>query len=170
MRPTPPKRDRPRHAQIEQRLRRQPTRAARLEQDALARPAAASSCADAAHGLPLKCCRLAATTRPVRGTSTLPMTRNMCGRSFGSRPRALVRLFGSCPNVRYGAPAIGADLRARGGRSRWRPAAPRPSKTYTSRTPASRRTGVFRRPSRARCTSASTLWIRQQEAAIGRGS
>src|SRR5215211_15135 len=30
----------------------------------------------------------------------------MCGRSFASRPRALVRLFGSCPNVRYGAPAI----------------------------------------------------------------
>ena len=66
--------DRPRHAQIEQRLRRQPARAARLEQDALVGcSAAAATCAVAAHGLPLKCCRLAATTKPVRGTSTLPI-------------------------------------------------------------------------------------------------
>ena len=35
MRPAPPTRDRPRHPHIEQRLRRQPARAARLEQDAL---------------------------------------------------------------------------------------------------------------------------------------
>ena len=63
-------------------------------------PCGSATCAVAAHGLPLKCCRLAATTKPVRGTSTLPITRNMCGRSFGSRPRALVRSLGSRPNVR----------------------------------------------------------------------
>ena len=33
-------------------------------------PCGSVSCADAAYGLPLKYCRLAATTRPVRGTST----------------------------------------------------------------------------------------------------
>ena len=37
--------------------------------------------------------------RRSRGTSTLPMIRNMCGRSLASRPRALVRLLGSCPKV-----------------------------------------------------------------------
>ena len=62
-------------------------------------PCVSDSCADAAYGLPVKYCRLAAITTPVLGTSTLPMTRNMCGRSFSSRPRALMRLFGSCPNV-----------------------------------------------------------------------
>jgi hypothetical protein len=30
----------------------------------------------------------------------------MCGRSFGIRPRAFVRVFGSCPNVRKGVPEI----------------------------------------------------------------
>ena len=53
----------------------------------------------AAHGLPVKCCRFAETTMPLRGMSTLPITRNMCGRSFGSRPRALVRSFGSRPKT-----------------------------------------------------------------------
>ena len=58
-----------------------------------------SRLAAAAHGLPLNYCRLAATTNPVRGTSTLPIMRNTCGRSFGRRPRALVRSFGSRPKV-----------------------------------------------------------------------
>ena len=57
------------------------------------------TCAVAAHGLPLDTCRLAASTKPVRGTSTLLMNRNMCGRSFGSRPRAFARSLGSRPNV-----------------------------------------------------------------------
>jgi hypothetical protein len=36
---------------------------------------------------------------PVRGTSTLPISRATCGRSFGNRPRAFVRSLGSRPNV-----------------------------------------------------------------------
>ena len=44
------------------------------------------------------------------------MIRNMCGRSLGSRPRALVRSLGSRPNVHACGGADGADLRARGGR------------------------------------------------------
>src|SRR5262245_36338517 len=53
----------------------------------------------AAHGFPLSAWKLAATTNPVRGTSAAPMIRNMCGRSLGRRPRALIRSLGSCPNV-----------------------------------------------------------------------
>ena len=55
--------------------------------------------APAAHGLPLNCWRLAASTNPVRGTSTLAISRAMCGRSLGSRPRAFVRSLGSRPKV-----------------------------------------------------------------------
>ena len=46
--------------------------------------------------------QVAATATPVCGTSIVPISRNMCGRSFGSRPFALVRLFGSRPNVAVG--------------------------------------------------------------------
>jgi hypothetical protein len=42
---------------------------------------------------------LAAITIPVRGTSTVPMTRKTYGRSFGSLPVVLVRSFGSRPKV-----------------------------------------------------------------------
>ena len=45
MRPAPPIADRPRHAQVEQRLRRQPARAARLEQDALCLFCGSATCA-----------------------------------------------------------------------------------------------------------------------------
>ena len=38
----------------------------------------------------------------MRGTSIVPISLNMCGRSFGRRPFALVRLFGSRPNVAVG--------------------------------------------------------------------
>ena len=52
---------------------------------------------------------------PVRGTSTVPMTRNMCGRSFGNRPDAFVRLFGSRPNVALGATVLIISRRASAG-------------------------------------------------------
>src|SRR6185503_4448428 len=63
-----------------------------------------------AHGLPLKYCRFAPSTTPVRGTSTVPMTRNMCGRSFGIRPRALVRSLGSRPNTAVRASVVATVL------------------------------------------------------------
>ena len=69
-------------------------------------PCGSTTCAVLAHGLPLKICRLAATTRPVRGTSTVPMARSACGRSFASRPRALVRSLGSRPNGRFGSATL----------------------------------------------------------------
>ena len=42
-------------------------------------PCGSRTCVEAAQGLPLKCCRLAASRTPVRGTSTLPDNLNMCG-------------------------------------------------------------------------------------------
>ena len=69
-------------------------------------PCGSRICAVDAHGFPVTCCRLAASRKPVRGTVKLPMARSICGRSFGRRPRALVRLFGSCPNVSDGEPAM----------------------------------------------------------------
>ena len=82
-------------------------------------PCGSAICVVAAHGLPLKFCRFAATTRPVCGTSTDPMTLNMCGRSFGSRPRALVRSLGSRPKFcdKRRNRRDGAGLRAAGSRS-----------------------------------------------------
>src|SRR5262249_23921016 len=66
-------------------------------------PCGSDTCAVAAHGLPVKYCRLPLTLRPrVRGTSTVPISLNMCGRSFGRRPFALVRLLGSRPDVVVG--------------------------------------------------------------------
>ena len=72
--------------------------AARLEQDALI--------ALRQRNLRGRCPGLAAEALKVGGErearprqSNAPMTRNMCGRSFGNRPYALVRLFGSRPNV-----------------------------------------------------------------------
>ena len=62
--------ERPRDPQIEQRLRRQPARAARLDQDPLISCCGSVTCVVAAHGLPLKYCRLAATTKPVHGKSS----------------------------------------------------------------------------------------------------
>ena len=64
-----------------------------------ARPCGSVICVAAVHGLPLNCWRLAVSMSPVRGTSTLPISRTTCGRSLGNRPRALVRSLGSRPNV-----------------------------------------------------------------------
>ena len=53
-----------RNTQIEQRLCRKPASPARLDRECAYRPAAATTCVDAAHGLPLKYCRLAAIDEP----------------------------------------------------------------------------------------------------------
>ena len=73
----------------------------------------------AAHGFPLKCWKLAVTTMPVRRTSNEPVTRTTWGRSFGRRPCAFVRSFGSRPNNLVGvaivlacAPAASSPLDA----------------------------------------------------------
>ena len=60
----------------------------------------------AAHGFPLKYCRLAANVTPTPGRVAVPTPRSMCGRSFGSRPRALVRSFGSRPKKTGGEPTV----------------------------------------------------------------
>ena len=78
-----------RHAEIEDGLRREPAGPALLEQDALAALSASGTCAVAAHGLPLKCCRFAETTTPIAA----PGRRRSCGgragdRSAAARPRS----------------------------------------------------------------------------------
>ena len=96
-----------RDAQIEQRLRRQPASAGGSSRMRwMRRRCGREICAEAAHGLPLKCCRFAAKTKPVRGTSTDALTRKTFGRSLSSRPRALVRSFGSRPIGTVGSATV----------------------------------------------------------------
>ena len=134
------------------------------------RPAAAEPASMAAHGLPLKCCTLAATTRPVPGTSTLAISRNMCGRSLGSRPVALVRSLGSRPKTMGLRRRDGAHLRACRVGSAGRLQAVGSSRTCRSRTPASHASGASRRRSRGRCRSSSSLADWSTESADSAGA
>ena len=132
-------------------------------------PCGSAICALAAHGLPLKCCTLAATSNPVFGTATLPIPRNMCGRSFGGRPRAFVRLLRSCPNVRHRCAGDRADLRAGGARSArgLQPRRARPG-VRTKRLPPFGLPFVDRQH-QAVVLERYPCRIRQQKPAIGRG-
>ena len=68
-------------------------------------PCGNATCAVAAQGLPLKCCALAATRNPSRHVDATHDPQHV--RSIvGQAAAALVSVFGSCPKVRYGAPAI----------------------------------------------------------------
>ena len=122
-----------------------------------------------AHGLPLRCWRLAATTTPVRGTSIDVMTRSMCGRSLGRRPRALVRSLGSCPNVTPGANEAGGEPTVRPARRqrsfRSKAAARTPSTGCKTRTPASRRPSSFDRDDQAVVGQRVVCGIREKKAA-----
>src|SRR5205085_10777426 len=62
-------------------------------------PCGSETCVVAAQDEPVRACRLAANTNPVRGIATDPIARNTWVRSLGRSPVAFVRVFGSRPNV-----------------------------------------------------------------------
>jgi hypothetical protein len=106
--------DRFRESQIEQRLTARPPRAAAFKQDSTA----------ALRQLDLRRRRpwLPAEPLPVRrderwphGSCTVPVALRMCGRSFGRRPAAFVKSFGSWPKVRRLVRAIVLNCAALGG-------------------------------------------------------
>ena len=90
-------------AEVEQCLRRQPLRATRLEQHRPLTVLRVDERAVAAHGLPLRCCRLAATTKPVRGTSTEVMTPEHVRTIVGQAPAGVGEIVRILPERDPGA-------------------------------------------------------------------
>ena len=132
-------------------------------------PCGSDTCVVAAHGLPLKYCRFAgdheAGPRHVDAAHDAEHVRPIV-RQPAARVGEIVRI---APERQVGPGGRdGADLRAAQRSPRWRPAARRPSTTYTSQTPATRRAAFFDDHHEAVVGQRVAVGIRQQEAASGR--